>query len=262
MRILYRASIFALSIAALLAGACKKTPPDPNTVTIVNRISEDVVLDIYADMNGYATNSGTKVFSQTVGALSRVDIPPSVLQPGVTYYMDWHNANYSKNNWFNDAFKTTEPYFVAITPVKGDNAYDLAANLGGMARTTFLNDTGITTHWVAVGAYLFSNNTGYVSFWDSLSTDEQYHEVTVNKNFTAVLKYRDNTGGTITQTHAFNVLRSQEAYIELMHSDTTVATMLGGRLPGGQAPDYKSASTDTVMAVMPNSVYTFMMVKQ
>jgi hypothetical protein len=87
--------------------------------------------------------------------------------------------------------------------------------------------------------------------------------IAVRKNFTATHDYKDEFGTAHTEELNFKVHETQEAYIEFLDKDRKVlGSMISGRLPGGTPPDYTSESADTVMALLPHSEYTYIMVRQ
>lgn len=254
-----RKIVLALLCAAAL-GSCKKEDKSNTDLTIVNRIDKQVTVSLYPTMDDY--NNGTNVVvRKVVDGLTTATIPNSSLTAGKTYYMDWHTDNYYQTNWFNDAYPQTGAQ-VAITPVKGNNTYYTEPSFTGNARTIFLSKTAASSKWHAVNAYMYSQSTGYVSFWGSLSANERYHEVIINKNFIANYNHKNSAGTLLSDNLAFKVMRTEEAFIEFRAGgDSSLGQMISGTLPTAAPPSYKSNSKDTVMALMPNSDYYFMMVR-
>ncbi|OSZ79533.1 hypothetical protein CAP35_15165 [Chitinophagaceae bacterium IBVUCB1] len=243
----------------LLASACKKKNADNNEVSFNNRIDKDVTLTIYASADDYAKATNA-MLRKVIKANTVERIAGNTFTAGKAYYMDWHTDNYYQNNWFNDSYPQQGAQ-VAFTPGTGKNDYYIEQGLTGNGRIVFLSGSGTSSKWRAVNAYLFSTSTGYVSFWSSLPDAQRLHEVTINKNFSATHDYKNTNGTPAQQTLSFKVMRTNEAYIQFMAGDTTLGSMISGRLPTGKAPDYFSASTDTVMALFPQSDYYFMMVR-
>ncbi|HLO71643.1 MAG TPA: hypothetical protein VK167_12275 [Flavipsychrobacter sp.] len=252
-------------IAALLCAAvlisCKKKTTDNTDITIVNRIDKSVTVSIYPTMDDY-NNATNVVVRKVVGASSNEIIPGNTLTAGKTYYMDWHTDNYYQTNWFNDKYPQSGSQ-VAITPVPGNNTYYTEPSFTGNARTVYLAKNGTSSKWLAVNAYMFSSRTGYVSFWSNLSANERYHEITIHKNFIADYSHKNSAGTTVTDYISFKVMRTEDAFIEFKASgDSSLGQMISGTLPTAAPPTYKSNSKDTVMALLPNSEYYFMMVRQ
>lgn len=243
----------------VLATACKKKDTDNTEVSFNNRIDKDVTLTIYASADDYAKASNA-VLRKVVKANTVERIAGSTFTAGKTYYMDWHTDNYYQNNWFNDKYPQQGAQ-VAFSPAAGNNTYYIEQGLSGNGRIVFLSTSGTSSKWRAVDAYMYSASTGYVSFWGSLPDAQRLHEITVSKNFTAVHDYKNVNGTPVQETLAFKVMRTNDAYIQFMSGDSTLGSMISGKLPTGKAPDYFSASTDTVMALLPQSDYYFMMVR-
>ncbi len=251
-------------IAALLCAtvfiSCKKKTTDNTDVTIVNRIDKSVTVSIYPTMDDY-NNATNVVVRKVIPANSNEIISANTLAAGKTYYMDWHTDNYYQTNWFNDKYPQSGAQ-VAITPVPGNNTYYTEPSFAGNARTIYLAKSGTSSKWHAVNAYMYSLSTGYVSFWSSLSANERFQEVTIHKNFIADYNHKNASGTTVTDYIPFKVMRTEDAYIEFKASgDSSLGQMVSGMLPTAAAPSYKSNSKDTVLALLPNSDYYFMMVR-
>lgn len=251
-------------IAALLCAtvfiSCKKKTTDNTDVTIVNRIDKSVTVSIYPTMDDY-NNTTNVVVRKVIPANSNEIISANTLAAGKTYYMDWHTDNYYQTNWFNDKYPQAGAQ-VAITPVPGNNTYYTEPSFAGNARTIYLAKSGSSSRWHAVNAYMYSQSTGYVSFWSSLSANERFQEVTIHKNFIADYNHKNASGTTVTDYLPFKVMRTEDAYIEFKASgDSSLGQMVSGMLPTAAAPSYKSSSKDTVLALLPNSDYYFMMVR-
>ncbi len=251
--------IVALLCAAAIA-SCKKSTNDNTDVTIVNRVDKSVTVSIYPTMDDY-NNATNAVVRKVVGANANEVISGNMFTPGKTYYMDWHTDSYYQTNWFNDKYPQSGAQ-VAITPVAGNNTYYTEPSFTGNARTVYLSKSASSTKWHAVNAYMYSQSTGYVSFWSNLSVNERYHEVTIHKNFIADYNHKNSSGTTLTDYLPFKVMRTDEAFIEFKASgDSSLGQMVSGTLPTAPPPSYRSNSKDTVMALLPNSDYYFMMVK-
>ncbi len=243
----------------LTVAACKKKNAAPDEVNFNNRLDKDVTLTVYNSMDDYS--NGTNALLRKVikpGAIERISA--TTLSYGKTYYIDWHTDNYYQNNWYNDAYPQAGAQ-VTIKPSQSSHDYYCNSDLKGNGRIIFLSASGTSSKWRAVDAFLFSSSTGYVSFWGSLSDAQKLHEITINKNFTAVHNYKNTAGAAATETLSFKVMRTDDAFIELKSGDSTLGSIVSGTLPTGKAPDYKSSSKDTVMALLPQSDYYFMMVR-
>lgn len=251
--------IAALFCTTVLLG-CKKKTTDNTDITIVNRVDKSVTVSIYPTMDDY-NNATNVVVRKVIAASSNEVIPGNTLVAGKTYYMDWHTDNYYQTNWFNDKYPQSGAQ-VAITPVPGNNTYYTEPSFSGNARTIFLAKSATSTKWHAVNAYMYSQSTGYVSFWNNLSANERTHEITIHKNFIADYSHKNSSGASVTDYLPFKVMRTDDAFIEFRASgDSSLGQMVSGTLPTGMPPSYKSNSKDTVMALLPNSDYYFMMVR-
>ena len=238
---------------------CKKTN-DKKAVTIVNRLDKDVTFDLYSSKEDYA--SGADLLMRTViPAGDNKVFPGNNFEEGATYYMDWYTEDYYYNNWFNDNFPVTGNR-VKIAPREGDNTYYLEPAYHGQGRNAFLQGAGTQTSWIAVGAYLYSDATGYTNQWNNIKADERFRRVIVRKNFIAEYTYKLQSGETVTDNIEFMVHQAEVPYIEFRPANGGTGNMVGGKLPTAAPPDYKSNAIDTVMALFPDNEYYFMMVRQ
>eukprot|EP01012_Entosiphon_sulcatum_P034532 TRINITY_DN43813_c0_g1_i1.p1 TRINITY_DN43813_c0_g1~~TRINITY_DN43813_c0_g1_i1.p1 ORF type:complete len:108 (+),score=13.15 TRINITY_DN43813_c0_g1_i1:34-324(+) len=95
-----------------------------------------------------------------------------------------------------------------------------------------------------------------------MSVNERFQEVTIHKNFIADYNHKNTSGSTVTDYLPFKVMRTEDAFIEFKASgDSSLGQMVSGMLPTAMPPSYKSNSKDTVLALLPNSDYYFMMVR-
>lgn len=247
----------------LLATACRKGTKDDTEVTFVNRISRDVTVDIYGSQEDYKNNSN-RILRRTLSASGKIGEPGTTFTAGKTYYMDWYTDDYAYNNWYNDLYNTQGKSYVQISPKVGGNTYYTEDAYMSNARKVFIDNTQSSTSWHAVNYYAYSGTTGYESKWNTLSENEQYRRITIYKDFTAKYEYRDEQGGLHSMNINFAVQPSKNGYIEF-HDEKGVVLgqMESGRLPTGNAPEYTSVATDTVMALLPGGLENqFMMVKE
>lgn len=261
MRI-YNIIVLSLMALASITSGCKKEGIDNTTVTIVNRLNVPVTVDFYATESDYENNSN--LYNRvSIEANDNLSLPGSTFEEGQTYYMDWYSADYYYNNWFNDDYPVTGAR-VSIKPEPSNNTYYLEPGYNGLARKTFLRGNGTETKWIAIGAYLFSDVNGYTNEWDNITVNERYRQITLHKGFIADYISKDATGAIVTQNLEFMVHETQDAYIEFKgsNSDMSAGNMLGGKLPGGIPPEYKSSATDTVMALFPGNDHLYMMIRQ
>lgn len=257
-----RKHIILLTLLCLIAGwGCKKKPKDNTEVTFVNRLSKKVTLDIYKSFDDYS--NGTNVMlRKTISANEKSIIPGSSFNIGSTYYMDWYTDDLKNNNWFNDAYPSTGTK-IAFAPKPGGNTYYIEPGYGGPGRKTFLDVSTNTTSWRAVNAYLFSSSTGYVSYWGMITENERYQRITVLKNFKAAYNHKRGDGTSVTDSMDVKVHNFENAYIEFMDlSGQSLGSLSGGKSPAGTPPDYATSSTDSVIALLPNSDYYFLMIKE
>ena len=253
-----------IAIAAILffsaIAACKKDDKDYSDVTFVNNVSKEVTLDIYDAADKYASSTGV-FLRKTLQPGEKAILPGNTFAKNQTYYMDWYTDDYYYTNWFNDNYSVGNTQ-VAIKPVTGNNTYYVNPQFQGNSRIVFMNKTGTSSTWRAVGAYA-EYQGGYVPHWTDLDANGQYREVIVNKDFIAKYNYKDNSGNVITEDLAFKVHNSKDAYIEFMTADNkSLGSMIAGRLATSSKPNYTSTATDSVMAYLPNSDYYFLMVRQ
>lgn len=249
-----------LLMAATVSFGCKKKGTDNTDVTFVNQLSKEVVLTIYPSAGDYnnATNPAQR---KVIPANDKLIIPGNSFNTGQTYYMDWYTDDLQQSNWFNDNYAQPGVQ-VAFTPKPGSNTYYTNPAYKGISRITFLATDDKFSRWHAVNAFLYSGSTGYVSQWSSMTDLEKFREITVHKNFTADYSYKNAPGNPTTDNIAFKVMPSEHAYIEFMDSKgNSAGSMVSGTLPTAAAPDYKAITRDTVMALFPNSEYSFMMVR-
>ncbi len=254
-----RTTAAALLLAATWILGCKKSGNDNSEVSFINRLNKEVTLDIYSNFDDYSKGQNVQL-RKVLLSDETTYLPGNTFPAGATYYMDWYTDDHLQNNWLNDNYESSP--VTRIQPVPGNNSYYLDPKLKGNARKTFLNSTQASSTWIAIGAYLFAGGQ-YSEQWSNLDANERYRKVTVTKGFKANYEYKDGTGSIQTSSYDFMVHRSEDAYIELKDATgKNIGNITGGKLPSGTPPDYKSPSTDTVMALLPGSDYLFMMVKQ
>jgi hypothetical protein len=252
-----------LSAVALLAvlslGSCKKDKEDQ--ITIVNRATEELTFDVYSSMDAYATGQ-SPMLRKVLPASDKLLLPTSTLPAGSTYYVDWYNENNTLHNWSNDEYPNTLTT-VAFAPKTGSNTYYTSGDTRNPAKNVFLNGNSEGTSWVAIDAFQYSQSTGFVSVWAQVPDSERYHTVAVTKKFTATHQYKAADGSFKVHSMVFKVHNTSQGYIEFHDAaGSNLGYMITGRLPSGKAPDYASNSTDSLLAMLPNSELQFLMVKQ
>jgi len=248
-----------LLLCGLLVAACHKKD-DHTDVTFVNQVNKIITLDIYSSAADY-NSASNRLMRKVLQPNEKVILTKDELEPGHTYYADWYDDDHYYNNWFNELYLPQDA-FTAFKPVPGANTYYLKNSLKGKAAITFLNND-TATQWKAVDVFIGNHNLGYTSIWSQLQDFEKYKLVTVHRNFIADYSYKSATGSIITQQYSINVHSAEDPYIELMNNiNTSEGYLQGGFLPTSTKPDYTSTSTDTVMALLPESDYSFMMVRQ
>jgi hypothetical protein len=253
------ALVFILLVS--FAASCRKKANDNSDVTIVNRIDKTLTLDLYASAADYAGNNNL-ADRIVIAPLETKTLPGSTFAKGTTYYMDWYSEDYYYNNWYNDDYPVTGPR-VRIQPEPGNNTYYLDPSLKGTGRNAFLKGAGTETTWISIGAFLYSGTFGYTNEWNTLTPNERYRQVTIKKGFEADYVHKNMAGTLVTDKLTFMVQQTEVPYIEFKDAAGQAAgNMTGGKLPTGVAPDYKSNSVDTVMALFPDNEYLFMMVRQ
>lgn len=252
--------IVALVALTALATSCKKKGNDNSEVTFVNRATEKITLDIYRTYSDYVNNNN--VFLRKVMEPNEVAfLPGNTFDLGAQYYIDWYSEDYYRTNWFNEKYEDKD--VISFSPKPGDNTFYTDNYYRTHARRCFLSSTATSSKWKAVNAYLYSQSTGYVSQWSTMTSAEQFREVSVNKAFEAVYDYRDANGTLQQANYEFIVHPSTDPYIELIDANgISAGNLTGGQLPTSNQPDFKSSSLDTVMALLPGNDYTYMMVKQ
>jgi|GEM_PF-1621007 hypothetical protein len=258
---LKQTTLYGCLLAALAFTGCKKER-DETAVTYGNNTPEAITLNIYPNMNAYASSDNITYTTQ-VPRLDQVVIPGKTFAQGLTYYAEWYSADFLYNNWFNDKYPGGAGR-VAITPKVGANSYIASGSDKNYNRLVFLNGDSVTsTKWVAVDAYQYSVVTGYVSVWYGLQNWERKQEIIVRKNFTSSYSYKDQYGNDKEMDMEFKVLNAPHSFIEFYDGDNSnLGSMSGGILPTAPAPDYVSNSVDTIMGLLPGSELRFMMVKQ
>lgn len=253
----------ALAVAVVIFGSsCKKEKNENRDVTFANQLSEKVTLDIYSSEKDYAAN-GNVVLRKVLPAGENTIIPGSTFADGATYYMDWYSDDYYYHNWFNDALPANTNSQVAFKPEPGNNTYYMQPMASGNARKTFLPGESVSSKWTAVNVYLYSKNTGYVSYWQQLTSQERFREITVNKDFKGTYRHQDSSGSILTETMDFMVHNSKEAYIEFRDVNKQIlGSAVAGRLPSEDGTEYISSSTDSVMIQFPDKEsFYFLMTK-
>lgn len=252
--------IALMATTALSTTGCKKSPKDNSEVTFVNRLTKNVTVDIYRNFDDYA-NDRNVFLRKNMGPSEVAYLPGNTFSTGADYYIDWYTEDRYQTNWLNEKYETDD--VSSFKPVPGDNTFYTNSLYRSNARLCFLNGGETATKWVAVNAYLYSSSTGYVSQWGTISANDQFREITVNKGFQAAYSYRDANGTLQQANYEFIVHSSSDAYIELMDANgISAGNLTSGRLPTSSEPDYKSSSLDTVLALLPGNDYTYMMVKQ
>ena len=252
---------FFLLLATLQFTSYKKDGVDKTTVSFVNQLDADVTLYIYETEEDYA-NSTNYVERTTIlkGGVAR--FPGEKFVTGRVYFMDWFTADYYYNNWYNDRFPIYEDR-VRFTPKTSDNSYYIQSHLRGNNRRAFLNGESTSTKWIAIGAFLFSNNTGYSNQWSVLSNNERFRQIEIFKSGIAEYTHRNSSGNSVTQNLQVMIHESEHPFIEFKDDqNNTLGNMTGGKLPTSTAPGYATSAVDTVMALFPDNEYIFMMLRQ
>ncbi len=259
MQKLLNLSAVALLAVLSLAG-CKKDKAEEQ-ITIVNRATEELTFDVYSSMAAYASGQ-SPVLRKVLPPSDKLLLPLSTLTAGNTYYIDWYNEDNTLNNWFNDAYPNTITT-VAFTPNAGSNTYYTSGDTRSGAKNVFLNGNGTSTGWIAIDAFQYSNSTGFVSVWAQVPDSERFHTVLVSKDFTVAHEFKTASGGFNAQSMVCKVHNAPQGYIELFDKNgINLGYMITGRSPYSTAPDYATTSTDTLLAMLPNSELQFLMVKQ
>jgi hypothetical protein len=249
---------FVLALTCLFLDSCRKKEKDNTEVTFVNSVNAQVTLDIYKNATDYS-NAAPVMLRKSLQPNESTILPGSTFAAGQTYYMDWYTDDYRYNNWFNDNYSQGQVQ-VAFKPVAGNNTYYLRPQFKNINRIVYLNKTANSTKWKAIGAY--TKSTEYIAMWSLLPEHERFRELTLKKGFTASYDYKNTSGTVVTDQLDFFVHNSERAYIEFVKNGQTEGQMISGELPTGTPPNYTSTATDTIMALLPNSDYYFMMVRQ
>ncbi|RYD55800.1 MAG: hypothetical protein EOP56_14650 [Sphingobacteriales bacterium] len=249
----------------LLLSACGKDGADDTEVTFVNRIGEPVTLNVYGSIDDYKNNSNVYL-TQTIAASDKIIVGEGKLKPGQTYFMDWYTENYTINNWFNERFNdaNAERDYAQIKPTPGNSTYFTDPLYKGLARGVYLENTKSQTEWNAVDYYAESAALGFESKWSTLPEYKKYKKIIVRKDFIAEYEYKDSLGSIQKALLPFKVHHADDAYIEFFDDITgrSLGQMTSGRLPSGTRPDYRSLSRDSVLALLPDLDFKFLMVKQ
>lgn len=267
LRNLYYSFALLLGIALLNAGCKKNTVATPeDEIALINSSDKPVTVDIYASFEDYAAATGM-LERVVIDGNTNTRISRDILKTGNTYYMDWYSDDFFTTNWYNDNFPD-EGNRVKYTPTSEEDQYYINRDFKGYHRISFLDGSKTETEWVAVGAYLFSNSSGYTDKWQELTAAERFKSIKVKKDFTADYTYRDSTGAEKSMMLDFMVQYTESGfiedvpYIEFRSGNASLGNMIGGKLPTGTKPDYKSNATDSVMAFFPDSDYQYLMIKQ
>lgn len=260
MRIVKNISVLTVMAAMMTVAACRKKDKEAEYNFTNHLPVATATVDIYSSKYDYDQQQNA-LYSFVVDANSTYRMALGSLKEGQTYYIDWYTADYEYNNWVMDKYTGRNAY-VAYKAGPANYVYTLDAFYKGPARNTFLSGNDTATRWKAVGAYTYTEAAGYTSMWVGLTPDQQLKEITVRKDGVMSYTFRHNSQ-TVTENYEFTVVVSKRASIETEEfSNGTSYSMFGGKLPTGQAPEYSSASTDTVMAIIDNTGYEYMMVKQ
>lgn len=250
--------LWATGICAMgMYSACKKTPKaDPHESVFVNQHNESIFVRVYDNWEAYV-QSGAPVWETQLGPLGKIHVSADDLPSSKTYYIDWFSADYTLHNWYN-----SQGLFPRIHPEPGANSFDLSRELKGSARQTFLNGSGNHSRWKAVDKLLYSSSLGFASYWDTATAIDKHRFVEVHKDFTARYRFLNPQGvedslvmDIVVQTHAVPMLEF------IGEAGQNLGSLVGGRLPSGTGPDYYSASTDSVLALFPDSEFYYLMVK-
>jgi len=251
----YKGVLLALFAFLAIVTGCKKndTTRDYNFTNNINKV---VTLDIYTSAEDYAHNTNV-MLRKTLQPNETTTLAASTFKSGSTYYMDYYTDDFVYNNWFNINFPAdgTSP---VIHPSSSNTAFYVKPDFHNANRVAFLKGNQDSTHWVAIGAYLESNN-GYVDEWASLGNNGQYRELTVRKDFNASYSYKDASGNIQVDTLGFLVHNANVPYLEFVNA----AGVSQGSMIGSQFPDNpNSTATDRMMVLLPNSEMYFLMVRQ
>lgn len=252
----------------LLSTACNKNTvgTSPDEINFVNSSEKPVTVDIYSSLSDYGSNTNL-LQRLIINGNANEKVSRDILKTGNAYYIDWYNDDYTITNWYNDDYPQGAER-VRFEPSAESKQYDIDKNFVGYHRVAFLNGNNTQTEWVATGAYLYSSSTGYVDKWNELSSNDRFKRIIIKKDFTANYTYRDSMGSEKTMPLNFMVQYTESGfvddvpYIEFKSGNNSIGNMIGGKLPTSTPPDYKSNSTDTVMAVFPDSDYQYLMIKQ
>jgi len=162
--------LIALLAFCTLLISCK--PEDVKTFTFTNELPQQVTVNIYNTEADYLGNKNM-VYSGTVDASGKLDVPYSVFKSGaVQYYIDWYSADYEYSNW-NEFYTTT----FKLTPTE-NGSYTISPenNYIGLLRKIMLNGNGTGSTWKTTGS--FDNN----AFWNSLSEENRAYEFVFDKS--------------------------------------------------------------------------------
>ena len=189
--------IYPAAILLLISVVISCNKPQPKGITtfvtsdslfkFVNMVPIEVKLDLYrsqADMN----NNTNVAYSFTVPGNGQATIPFRLFDTSATYYYDYYSSDFTFTQWGNDIYDTLGTRFGQFTQTK----FQIPSYSMSQLRPAFLKGNNASVTWRAVDFYDFS----YSEAWSSLSANDQYKVLVINKSLICQL-YHKNTSGTI-----------------------------------------------------------------
>jgi hypothetical protein len=179
--------IMLLLLCSVLLLDCNKLGKDEHyTYTVTNYTTEKIEFDIYLSQADYNTNSNIykKLYFEPDEAKT-LD-----LEPLRDYFFDWHNDNGNSNNWLSGVTSINTPY-VQYNPPKINDWVSMINHDKDTAKSIILNTSKTESHWVTAQEYIGGTTPAGAA---------PFFEITLRKDFTAVLRQKNNSGDTLSCT--------------------------------------------------------------
>jgi len=186
-----------IAAACLLAVACNKplekavvtTTTSDTTVNFVNRDSMDLYVTLYSTITDLR-NGTNAVLTGMAPAAGNFKVPFSQVDTQFTtqYYFEQHSENYRWSSWAS-YYEQSYPLFYS------GHAFFLSMIQTSQAGYYFLHGNENNVTWKAVDKVDWTGN----SIWSSLSADERYMSVTLNRNRVGTVQFK-SSGSLVTRS--------------------------------------------------------------
>lgn len=242
--------------------ACNKKSNSESidTLTIYNKFSQEMFVNIYATKERYNNNSNG--YKYVVPANGELAIRFNPFANDTSYFIDWYNSDFTITNWgktesrFNPTGNNTDKYILEL-----NNAN--ATSYTSASRAVWLNGTKTITRWKSVDVYGRGRNGNLIPISNFLNDDQKFFEVDVRKDFTGSYRRILSNGKPYSEELIFTpgyLPLTDKAMLKTVRNEPVV--LLTSNFSTATT-DYYSASNDTILAYMAIDTLTFFkMVRQ